>query len=103
MGSLNDFTTDPAIILHLVTLICFQMITGQMLHASGKFVPGILNFLFTVNKLSSEQEELLLRYQKSVVKLLKIKPDENEERSIIKKELEESTPLLKEVPLQLKI
>lgn len=34
-----------ALMLHIVTLIVFQSWTGNMLHASGKFVPRILRQL----------------------------------------------------------
>ncbi|KAG0242331.1 hypothetical protein B0O80DRAFT_437891 [Mortierella sp. GBAus27b] len=36
---------EPALMLHIVTLIAFQSWTGSMLHASGKFVPRILRQL----------------------------------------------------------
>ncbi|KAF9982016.1 E3 UFM1-protein ligase 1, partial [Modicella reniformis] len=44
--------TEPALMLHIVTLIAFQSWAGFMLHASGKFVPRILRQL----RLSIEQQ-----------------------------------------------
>ncbi|KAF9575107.1 E3 UFM1-protein ligase 1 [Mortierella alpina] len=37
--------SEPALMLHIVTLIAFQRRTGCMLHASGKYVPRILKQL----------------------------------------------------------
>ena len=36
---------DPALVLHLTTLIMFQAVTQTMLHASGRFVSHILTYL----------------------------------------------------------
>ena len=42
---LSAVTDDPALALHLASLILFQAVTGNILHASGKFVPSILSHL----------------------------------------------------------
>jgi hypothetical protein len=36
---------DPALVLHLTTLILFQAVSQTMLHASGRFVSNILTYL----------------------------------------------------------
>ena len=36
---------DPALVLHLTTLILFQAVSQTMLHASGRFVSHILTYL----------------------------------------------------------
>ena len=38
-------TEDPALVLHLTTLILFQAVSQTMLHASGRFVSHILMYL----------------------------------------------------------
>lgn len=53
--------TDPALVLHLTVLILFQTFTNCMLHASGKFVPQILNFL--ASHLTAEVHQVLHTYQ----------------------------------------
>ncbi|KAF9990598.1 E3 UFM1-protein ligase 1 [Mortierella antarctica] len=45
--------SEPALMLHIVTLITFQRWTGRMLHASGKYVPRILRQL----RISFEQRQ----------------------------------------------
>ena len=44
---------DPALVLHLTTLVLFICATQSMVHASGKHVAGLLHFLSQY--LSSEQ------------------------------------------------
>ncbi|KAG0056922.1 E3 UFM1-protein ligase 1 [Gryganskiella cystojenkinii] len=48
-GALSDIApqSDAALMLHIVTMIVFQSWTGNMLHASGKYVPRILRQLRT--------------------------------------------------------
>jgi hypothetical protein len=36
---------DPALVLHLTTMILFQAVSQTMLHASGRFVSHILKYL----------------------------------------------------------
>ncbi|KAG0368079.1 hypothetical protein BC939DRAFT_468738 [Gamsiella multidivaricata] len=52
---------DPALMLHIVTLIVFQKWTGRMLHASGKHVPRTLRQL----RLSVEQQRPPVRMSAS--------------------------------------
>ncbi|XP_010881150.1 E3 UFM1-protein ligase 1 [Esox lucius] len=59
---------DPALILHLTSVLLFQASTNCMLHAPGRCVPQIIGTL--VGRISEEQHRLLTGYQALVVKHL---------------------------------
>uniref|UniRef100_A0A673KKY0 E3 UFM1-protein ligase 1 n=1 Tax=Sinocyclocheilus rhinocerous TaxID=307959 RepID=A0A673KKY0_9TELE len=61
-------TEDPALVLHLTSVLLFQNVTHCMLHAPGRCVPHIIGFL--QSKISEEQHKLLSQYQSLVVKQL---------------------------------
>ncbi|XP_040839724.1 E3 UFM1-protein ligase 1 [Ochotona curzoniae] len=61
-------TEDPALILHLTSVLLFQFSTHSMLHAPGRCVPQIIAFLN--NKIPEDQYTLLVQYQGLVVKQL---------------------------------
>ncbi|XP_052032127.1 E3 UFM1-protein ligase 1 [Apodemus sylvaticus] len=61
-------TEDPALILHLTSVLLFQFSTHSMLHAPGRCVPQIIAFL--QNKIPEDQHTLLVKYQGLVVKQL---------------------------------
>ncbi|XP_063168021.1 E3 UFM1-protein ligase 1 [Candoia aspera] len=61
-------TEDPALILHLTSVLLFQFSTHSMLHAPGRCVPQIVTFLST--KIPEDQHSLLVKYQGLVVKQL---------------------------------
>ncbi|XP_002714637.1 E3 UFM1-protein ligase 1 isoform X1 [Oryctolagus cuniculus] len=61
-------TEDPALILHLTSVLLFQFTTHSMLHAPGRCVPQIIAFLN--NKIAEDQHTLLVQYQGLVVKQL---------------------------------
>uniref|UniRef100_A0A286XFU9 E3 UFM1-protein ligase 1 n=1 Tax=Cavia porcellus TaxID=10141 RepID=A0A286XFU9_CAVPO len=61
-------TEDPALILHLTSVLLFQFSTHSMLHAPGRCVPQIIAFLS--NKIPEDQHALLVKYQSLVVKQL---------------------------------
>ncbi|KFO23831.1 E3 UFM1-protein ligase 1 [Fukomys damarensis] len=61
-------TEDPALILHLTSVLLFQFSTHSMLHAPGRCVPQIIAFLN--NKIPEDQHTLLVKYQSLVVKQL---------------------------------
>ncbi|GFT87278.1 hypothetical protein NPIL_289781 [Nephila pilipes] len=85
--------TDPALCLHLASLLIFQSHTHTMLHASGKFVPHIIGYL--QKQLSTEIYQLLATYQESVIK--KLTPSENEEEKRANESfLIETMPKIKE-------
>ncbi|XP_076128606.1 E3 UFM1-protein ligase 1 [Alosa pseudoharengus] len=61
-------TEDPALVLHLTSVLLFQASTHCMLHAPGRCVPQIIGTL--VGKIPEDQHKLLSRYQALVVKQL---------------------------------
>ncbi|XP_007940440.1 E3 UFM1-protein ligase 1 [Orycteropus afer afer] len=61
-------TEDPALILHLTSVLLFQFLTHSMLHAPGRCVPQIIAYLS--NKIPEDQHTLLVKYQGLVVKQL---------------------------------
>ncbi|XP_036405513.1 E3 UFM1-protein ligase 1 [Megalops cyprinoides] len=61
-------TEDPALVLHLTSVLLFQQSTHCMLHAPGRCVPQIIGML--VGRVSEDQHKLLVRYQALVVKQL---------------------------------
>ena len=89
---------DPALSLHLVSLILFQCQTGCMLHASGKFVPNILSKVS--ENLDEDSKNLLSKYQNLVVSLINCK--DAEEKNSIQRQLEESLGAIKDVALNAK-
>ena len=89
---------DPALTLHLASLVIFQCQSGSMLHASGKFVPIILS---KVNEsLDEEAKGLLTKYQELVVSAMATK--DPEEKAPIQKQLEESLRAVKDIALNSK-
>ncbi|KAM4772730.1 E3 UFM1-protein ligase 1 [Rhinophrynus dorsalis] len=61
-------TEDAALVLHLTSVLLFQLTTHCMLHAPGRCVPQIIAFLST--KIPQDQHSLLVNYQGLVVKQL---------------------------------
>ncbi|XP_054900371.1 E3 UFM1-protein ligase 1 isoform X2 [Poeciliopsis prolifica] len=59
---------DPALVLHLTSVLLFQSSTHCMLHAPGRCVPQIIGIL--TGRIPLEQEQLLTTYQSLVVKQL---------------------------------
>jgi len=59
IAQLND-TFNPALVLHLTVLIVFTSITGAILHASGKFVSHILEYIKP--NLTPDQNAILVKY-----------------------------------------
>ncbi|KAK3889969.1 hypothetical protein Pcinc_006121 [Petrolisthes cinctipes] len=90
---------DAPLTLRLACLVLFQTVTGNMLHASGKFVPHVLAFLKT--HLPDAHFITLHQYQELVIKSLTSKGD-NEEESSIKLELERLAPTVKEIAITFK-
>ena len=87
--------SDFALNLHLSVLLLFQSKTKKMLHASGKFVPQILNFLkpflnIEVYQTFHECQELVINQIKLEKENKSEEKEQNEERlkfliTIIKK------------------
>ncbi|CAJ1077482.1 E3 UFM1-protein ligase 1 [Xyrichtys novacula] len=61
-------TEDPALVLHLTSVLLFQASTNCMLHAPGRCVPQIIGTL--TGRIPTEQQQLLSAYQSLVVKQL---------------------------------
>ncbi|KAK1170199.1 E3 UFM1-protein ligase 1-like [Acipenser oxyrinchus oxyrinchus] len=61
-------TEDPALVLHLTSVLLFQFSTNCMLHAPGRCVPQIIAALST--RIPEDQHKLLSKYQGLVVKQL---------------------------------
>ncbi|XP_017543624.1 E3 UFM1-protein ligase 1 isoform X1 [Pygocentrus nattereri] len=59
---------DPALVLHLTSVLLFQNVTHCVLHAPGRCVPNIISALQP--KLPEDQYKLLLQFQGLVVKRL---------------------------------
>uniref|UniRef100_A0A8C7DE43 E3 UFM1-protein ligase 1 n=1 Tax=Oncorhynchus kisutch TaxID=8019 RepID=A0A8C7DE43_ONCKI len=106
-------TEDPALILHLTSVLLFQASTHCMLHAPGRCVPQIIGTL--VGRVSEEQHRLLTGYQGLVVKRLVSQsqgkkqeqgegenPEEGDEAEAIRKELVSLTSEVKDLVLSQK-
>uniref|UniRef100_A0A8D2NPD6 E3 UFM1-protein ligase 1 n=1 Tax=Zosterops lateralis melanops TaxID=1220523 RepID=A0A8D2NPD6_ZOSLA len=105
-------TEDPALILHLTSVLLFQFSTHCMLHAPGRSVPQIINFLS--GKIPEDQHSLIVKYQGLVVKQLtsqtkktehedsdtKDNMEEEEGAESIRKELQEITTSIKDLVLR---
>ncbi|NWR59555.1 UFL1 ligase, partial [Bucorvus abyssinicus] len=105
-------TEDPALVLHLTSVLLFQFSTHCMLHAPGRSVPQIINFLS--GKIPEDQHSLLVKYHGLVVKQLisqskktergdgdttnNLKEQEGEDT--IRKELQEITASIKDLVLR---
>uniref|UniRef100_A0A8C1TAG1 E3 UFM1-protein ligase 1 n=1 Tax=Cyprinus carpio TaxID=7962 RepID=A0A8C1TAG1_CYPCA len=72
-------TEDPALVLHLTSVLLFQNFTHCMLHAPGRCVPHIIGFL--QSKIPEEQHKLLSQYQSLVVKQLVVQGHGLEKKS----------------------
>ncbi|XP_066028576.1 E3 UFM1-protein ligase 1 homolog [Pocillopora verrucosa] len=103
---------EPAMALHLASAVLFQHHTHCMVHAPGRCVPQIINFL--KDKLTSENFDKLNHYMTLVIKQLSgnednavkngddhEKEDEHEERTI-GAQLEEGLEDIKRIALELK-
>uniref|UniRef100_A0A1A8QAT5 E3 UFM1-protein ligase 1 n=1 Tax=Nothobranchius rachovii TaxID=451742 RepID=A0A1A8QAT5_9TELE len=100
-------TEDPALVLHLTSVLLFQASTHCMLHAPGRCVPQIIGTL--TGKIPTEQQHLLSAYQSLVVKQLvsqsqdrKEEQDQEEEAQGIRAQLRTMTPQVKDLVLSQK-
>ncbi|NXU02593.1 UFL1 ligase, partial [Buphagus erythrorhynchus] len=105
-------TEDPALVLHLTSVLLFQFSTHCMLHAPGRSVPQIINFLS--GKIPEDQHSLIVKYHGLVVKQLtsqtkktehgdsdtKDNMEEEEGAESIRKELQEITASIKDLVLR---
>lgn len=102
---------DPALVLHLTSVLLFQASTHCMLHAPGRCVPQIIGTL--TGRIPSEQQQLLSAYQGLVVKQLVSQnqsrkqeeaggdeaAEQDEEARSVRSQLLALTPQLKELVL----
>lgn len=84
---------DPSLVLHLACLLIFTIGTTCMLHASGKFVSTILDFL--ANGYLSDDDNMLLRKLHDLV-LQHFKADSDETKSEIFGKMDEIIPKVKD-------
>ncbi|XP_053314786.1 E3 UFM1-protein ligase 1 [Spea bombifrons] len=107
-------TEDPALVLHLTSVLLFQLNAHCMLHAPGRCVPHIIAFLST--KIPQDQLSLLANYQSLVVKQLieQTKHNDNEDvdtlgdtaedtqkgKESIRKELQDLSAAVKDLVLR---
>lgn len=90
---------EPALVLHIACLIIYTIATGTMLHASGKFVSSILDFL-SIGHLSDDESALLFKFHELV--LLHFKADSEETKSEITDKLDEIIPKAKDIAANFK-
>ncbi|KAL4716146.1 hypothetical protein ACJJTC_013923 [Scirpophaga incertulas] len=88
---------DPALSLHIAVLAIFTLVTQNMLHASGRQVPAIVNFLKA--HITEEQFEQLQSCQELVTKFL---TTSEEEKSGVEEKLHEVLPKLKNMVQDIK-
>ena len=88
-------SNEPSLVLHLACLVIFTIGTGCMIHASGKFVSTILEFLAN-GYLSSDETNMFLRKFHDHV-LQHFKADSDEMKNEIMSKLDEEIPKAKEI------
>ncbi|XP_061626558.1 E3 UFM1-protein ligase 1 [Phyllopteryx taeniolatus] len=96
---LNE-TEEPALVLHLTSVLLFQDSTHCILHAPGRCVPHIIGTL--TGRIPPEKQELLSAYQSLVVKQLTSQSQgqkREEETSSILTQFKPLTPQVKELVL----
>ena len=90
---------DPSLVLHLACLVIFTIATGTMLHASGKFVSSIMDFL-AIEHLSEEDHRQLVKFHELV--LLLFKAEAEEAKIELTTKLDELMPKIKDLAANFK-
>jgi E3 UFM1-protein ligase 1 len=90
---------DPSLVLHLASLVIFTIGTGHMLHASGKFVSSILDFL-AISFLSDEDNLQLMKFHEYVMQHFKAESEEVKADLTLK--LDELIPKIKDLAANFK-
>lgn len=90
---------DPSLVLHLACLVIFTIVTGNMLHASGKFVSSILEFLAN-GFLSDDENMQLLKFHELVLMLFKA--DSDDVKDDVTRKLDELIPKVKDMSANFK-
>lgn len=94
---------DAGLTLHLSVLLIFQSITGNALHASGKFVPQIIQEI--KSRLERDTFELLSQFEQLVISHVRAcRPENNspEEVQDLESQLRQLQPLVKDAALKCK-
>lgn len=90
---------DPSLVLHLACLVIFTIATGNMLHASGKFVSSIMDFL-AMSFLSDEENLQLMKFHELVLTLFRA--DSDEVKADVTSKLDELIPKIKDMAANFK-
>lgn len=85
---------EPSLVLHLASLVIFTIGTTCMLHASGKFVSTILDFL--ANGYLTDEDNMMLRKFHDLV-LQHFKADSEESKAEVMSKLDEIIPKAKDM------
>ncbi|CAE1163552.1 UFL1 [Acanthosepion pharaonis] len=96
--------SDPAAALHLASMILFQTFTNSFVHAPGRCVPKIIDFL--AEHMSPLSHEVLRIFQDLVIKDIKLQGEDKEEssdKSEYQRALQELLPKLQEIAVMTKI
>ncbi|XP_068199179.1 E3 UFM1-protein ligase 1 [Antennarius striatus] len=102
-------TEDPALVLHLTSVLLLQAATHCMLHAPGRCVPQVIGTL--MGRIPAEQQQLLSSYQSLVVKRLLSRKQEgadgeeeepDQEAGSVRAQLAAMTPQVKDLLLSQK-
>lgn len=70
---------DPAMVLHLVTVLLFQQQTSCMLHAPGRMVPSIVAIL--EKHIPEDEQKILLSFQQLIIKYITAVRNKEETKS----------------------
>lgn len=92
-------SNDPSLVLHLACLVIFTIATGNMLHASGKFVSSILEFL-GVEFINENDKMQLSKFHELVLQLFKA--DNDETKAEVNRELDDLIPKVKDLAANFK-
>lgn len=87
--------TDPALVLHLATLVVFTVSQQSILHASGKHVSSLLSFLQPV--LGAEQGAVLRQFHDLVLRLLSAAGNESADLTETLQLIDGLLPKVKEI------
>lgn len=96
-------STDPSLILHVSVLILYQTIFGAAIHASGKFVPQLIQII--KSHLEPESSGLLTEAEHQVVLLFKMNQNnesEDEKQGICRKLMEDLLPKIQKLATEYK-
>lgn len=90
---------DPSLVLHLACLVIFTIATGNTLHASGKFVSSIMDFL-AISALSDDETRQLIKFHDLVLQLFKA--DSDDTKASLTVQLDELIPKVKDMAANFK-